>query len=97
MLTYNNIYNLTNKVSLLIEEGRWSISDRVRRHIPEVIDVIEDKEIGRGEDDILWGPAKHGMYTLNDTYEAMRKIKEPSKWSSLAWQKTRIPCHVFIT
>lgn len=34
---------------------------------------------------------------MKDTYDAMRKAKEPWMWSSVVWPKTRIPRHAFIT
>lgn len=44
-LMYNRVCNLNNRVSSLIEEGIWCIPDQVRRHIPEVIDAIEETEL----------------------------------------------------
>lgn len=96
-LTYNSVCNLKDKVSSLIENNCWNIPDHIRRHILQVVNIIEDMEIGGGSDEVVWAPSKGGNYTLRDTCEFMRRKKAPWEWHSLVWHKNRIPKHAFIS
>lgn len=58
--------------------------------------MIEDTEIGGGEDTVVWAPAANGRFNLSDTYEFLRKKKQPWPWSDLVWFKNRINRHSFV-
>lgn len=53
-LIHNSVCNLIDKVSSLIDNNNWNIPNQVRRHMPEVVDIIEDTKI-RGVMTTLYG------------------------------------------
>lgn len=88
--------NLKAKVSKLIEDHKWHIPDGIRRQIPDVINRIEDTEIGGVTDEIIWAPALKGAFTLKVPYEFIRKKGAPRLLHRLVWLKNRIPRHAFV-
>lgn len=70
---YHTDCSISATVSSIIEDNSWCIPDNIRRHIPEITELIEAIRIKGSEDDVVWAPSLRGKYTLKDTEEFMRK------------------------
>lgn len=95
-LSFSPQCNKTARLSQLIEGKELSILDYIRTQINDIMEHIKEYEI-EGEDEWVWTPTITGEYTMKDTYEAIRTMKEPVFWPGIAWYAQRIPRHSFIS
>lgn len=81
-LTYNADCNMKATASSIIENVQWFTPSSLARYASDISELILSIEIRGGEDEIEWAPAVDGKFNLADTYNFIRKIKTPWKWSS---------------
>lgn len=60
--TNSSELHLNAKVSSLIHNGKWLITDNLRRTLPETVRIIEETKIMGGEDELVWTAGRTGDY-----------------------------------
>ncbi|OVA01220.1 Reverse transcriptase zinc-binding domain [Macleaya cordata] len=97
-LRYDSTLHINALVSSCINDDTWLIPSHIQPTLTTLIQGIMNTPIDPLEDDeVTWTAGNSGLYTLKDTYEALRPRTQVVYWSKLVWFKHCIPRHCFIT
>lgn len=75
---YNNSCNLQAKVSALINNREWRVPTPLERATPDIANLIRESQVKGVANEVIWTTMKQGVYTLNETYEEVRRKKDTS-------------------
>lgn len=86
------------RVDSIIRDNQWSVPSSMNVHMAAVLDKLQEVAISPGfEDTKVRTASVSGVYTLKETYNAIRQVGNQTPWARLVWFSNCIPKHSFIT